>query len=266
MIGQNQLINKLKTYNFDTFPHASLILGEKGSGKHLISQFISEEILHLPIMDITEQIDDEFLDKIYLNQMPMIYLVDTSKMAEKEQNVLLKFIEEPTEMSFVILLCESKTLLLDTVINRCIPFEMDNYSTEELMNFIPQDADAQILTQVLHTPGQILTCKHCDWHALSDLCNKMADKMSVANYSNTLSISNKINYKDEYDKFDLDIFLNFLAYTLFNKYLTEHNKNMLDMYLALVKSRKKLVDNRLNKQIWLENTLTTLWEISRNGH
>jgi len=56
------------------------------------------------------------------------------------------------------------------------------------------------------TPGQLLTA---DLKGLSDLlvfCERFAQYVPQANFANTLSIATKINYKEEYDKFDFELF------------------------------------------------------------
>lgn len=263
MIGQTKLLNKLKSYNLNTFPKTLLLVGERGSGKHLITQYIQKDVLNLPLLDITEKISDEFIAEIYRCPAPTIYSINVSEMTEKEQNILLKLIEEPASTAFIILLCESKALLLNTVVNRCMVFELEPYTKEELSNFIKDETNKDLILNIVKTPGKILECTRGNWQALMELCNKMATKMSTARFDNTLSIANKINYKEEYDKFDFDIFLDFLVFTLFNEYLTSNNKNIYAMYLTLVNARKKLVDKRVNKQIWLENTLIKMWRDSR---
>ena len=263
MIGQKNLINKLNTYDIDSFPHSVILLGEEGSGKHLICNYIKDNIVKLPLLDITENISDEYINMIYRNPNPSIYVVDIEKMTEKEQNILLKFIEEPLKTAFIILLCENRNALLNTVYNRCVVFEMDLYTKEELNEFVTNDEDRELILSVLRTPGKILNTNLSNIRAIYDLCDKMIDKINIANFSNTLTIKDKINYKDEYNKFDLNVFFDMLIYTLYNKYLNESNKKILNMYLLTVEARKRLIDKRINKEIFVQNFLTKLWKESR---
>lgn len=262
MIGQKNLLNKLNNYTLDTFPHSTLILGEEGSGKHLICSYI-KDLLKLPLLDITENISDEYINTIYRNPNPTIYMVDLEKMTEKEQNILLKFIEEPLKTAFIILLCENRNALLDTVYNRCVIFEMDLYTKDELSNFVSSSEDKELILAVLRTPGKILNTNLSNIRAIYDICDKMVDKLNIANFSNTLTIKDKINYKDEYNKFDINVFFDMLIYNLYNKYLTENNIKFYKMYLLTMEYRKRLIDKRINKEIFVENFLTKLWKESR---
>ena len=60
IVGQDNLIKKLNNYTLDTFPHSIILSGEEASGKHMISNYISENILKLPLIDISDKINSEF--------------------------------------------------------------------------------------------------------------------------------------------------------------------------------------------------------------
>ena len=263
MIGQVCLLNKLNKFNIDSFPKSIILLGEKGSGKHTIVNYIKDNIIPFPVLDITQNISDEYINSIYRNPNPSIYLINLSDMTEKNQNVLLKFIEEPLKNSFIILLAESVNQVLNTVYNRCVVFEMDSYTKDELSNFVSENENKDLILSVLRTPGKIISTNLDNIRAIYDLCEKMVDKLSIANFSNTLTIVDKINYTDEYNKYDFEVFMDMLVYTLYNKLLNEPNKNILDMYFVTLEARKRLIDKRLNKQIFMYNFLTKLWKVSR---
>lgn len=264
MVGQKVLLNKLNNYNINTFPRSVILIGEEGSGKHLISEYIKDNILKLPLLDITQNISNEYIDEIYRNPKPVIYLIDVNDMTEKEQNILLKFIEEPLKNAFIILLVDNKNNLLNTVYNRCISFELDFYTKEELNTFLEDKTNAELILNVLRTPGKILNNNLNNITEIYDICSKIISKLNVATYANTLTISNKINFKDEYNKFDLDIFLDTLIYCLLTKYKEEDNSMYLKMYLLAIENRKKLIDKRINRQHFMDNFLTQLWKVVRN--
>lgn len=265
IVGQKKLLARLNTYTVDTFPRSVLFVGEKGAGKHLIASYVQKEIIKFPLIDLTTTISDEVIDNIYRNPNPAVYLIDMSEMMEREQNILLKFIEEPLNNAFIILLCESKNFVLNTVVNRCVIFELEKYSREELETFV-EDKDKNLMLQLLRTPGQILNTNISNISEILNVCEKIATKMNAANYSNALSICDKINYKDEYDKFDLILFMDCLNFTLFSNYQTTNNKNIYEMYCVTRDKRKKLLDKRLNKQSFMYNLISKLWQIARKGN
>ena len=263
MIGQVNLLNKLRSYNIDTFPRTIILAGEKGIGKHTIAAVIRDEIIKLPLLDITSNLSAEYIDEIYRNPNPFIYMIDMSEMTEKSQNVLLKFAEEPLNNAFIILLVENKNLILNTILNRAVTFEFEPYSKEELASFITTEADKELILEILRTPGKILNTNINNIREMFDVCEKIVSKIDVASFPNTLTIASKINFKDDYNKFDLDIFFDILCFSLFSHYLESNNTNILKMYYLTRDQRKKLVDKRLNKELLFENLLTKLWKLSR---
>ena len=73
MIGQINLINKLNKYSIDTFPRTTLLIGDKGSGKHLICDYISKNILKLPLYELKD-LSNELITEINLSSNPYIYI------------------------------------------------------------------------------------------------------------------------------------------------------------------------------------------------
>lgn len=264
MIGQKKLIEKLKSYTIDSFPRSVILLGEEGMGKHTLLNYIKTDVLKLPVRDITENLDKEFIDKIYLNPNPFIYVIDLTKITEKESNAMLKLIEEPTEISFLILLVENKNNVLNTILNRCIIFELEQYTKEELSYFTKGCKNKDLILDIVHSPGKIINSNVDSYiEDLQNLCKTIVSKLDKANYLNTLTIVDKINYKDEYNKFDLFIFIDCLLYNLFEDFINAKNNTSLKMYLYLNDMRKKLSDKRLNKELFMTNILTNLWRLVR---
>ena len=264
MIGQNKFKENVSKYNIDNFPRSTLLVGEKGMGKHTAVDYISANILHLNIIDISENIDDEYIDNIYSNPNPFIYIIDLSKITEKEQNTCLKLIEEPLKNSYIFILCENINLVLNTVVNRCYRIDLEPYSKDELNNFISNDEEHRDeILELIKSPGKLLTTSFKNILDMKNVCEKICTKLNVANYSNTLSIANKINFKDEYDKFDLEIFMDCLCKSLFSNYLLTNNINLYKMYELTRDQRKLLVDKRLNKELFFESFLSMMWKISR---
>lgn len=262
MVGQKKLLSKLNTYTIDTFPRSVMLVGEKGSGKHLLTNYIKDNIIKLPLIDITETISDEYLDQIYRNPNPSIYIIDISEITEKAQNTILKFVEEPTNNVFILILAEHKNLVLNTILNRCIIFELDSYARDELLEFI-DDPNADTIIQILRTPGKLINTNFKVFSEAIELCNKIIDKISIASYANTLSIASKVNYKDEYDKIDVDVMFDLLCFSLFSHYKETSNRKTLDMYQLTREHRRALLDKRVNKQLLFENYLSNLWQLSR---
>lgn len=265
MIGQKALLEKINLYTIDTFPRSILITGEKGMGKHTLANYIKDNIIKLPLIDLTTTISDDVIDEIYRNPNPNIYLIDLSLMMEKSQNVLLKFVEEPLNNSFIILLAQDKNFVLNTILNRCISFDLAAYTKGELQSFLSVEEDQELILKILRSPGKILNTNIKNMKDIFDICDKIVTKLNISSYSNMLSIANKINFKDDFSKFDIDIFFDCLIYKLYCAYLETNNLITLKMYNFTIEKRKKLIDKRLNLELFFENYLTQLWKISKGA-
>ena len=103
---------------------------------------------------------------------------------------------------------------------------------------------------------------------LKDLCEKFVTKLNVANYQNTLTIANKINFSDEYDKFDLLILFRMMINVLISNIKNTNDIGLNALYVNMYFETNQFInrllkDSRLNKQQLFDNYLTTMWKVSR---
>ena len=215
------------------------------------------------MIDITNDISLDTVVRIQLNPTPAFYLIDLSYTTDKQQNTILKFIEEPVKSAFILLLCENTASVLPTVLSRCVVYNFAAYTEEELVTFIQNKDYAQKYLSVCHTPGQIKAISDKQLDELLVLCDKIVNKMHVANISNSLSIVNKINYKDEYDKYNLTIFLNALREAAYNEFVKSNNQKALIIFNETKATMEKLRDTRLNQETLMEYFITKIWSAVR---
>jgi DNA polymerase III delta prime subunit len=263
MIGQTSLIKSLTSYNIKTFPQTLLLIGDKGCGKHLIVKDVISPHLKLEVVDITQNISFEYISNIQLRAIPAIYLINTSLITEKEQNILLKFIEEPVSNSFVILISEDKVSLIETIINRCVVYSFEPYTNKELLSFISykKDSNIQLALKVCNTPGQLIETTEDKIENVFDVSKKIANRLKDASLPNALKISQKINYKEEPEKFDINVFFNSLILTLSEEYTHNSNEVYLKLYNKAVEYKSKLRTPRINKEALMDNFLTVIWKM-----
>lgn len=268
MFGLEELKGKFAKYTLDTLPHSVVLLGKRGSGKHSLAAYIAE-CVGLSHLDVTDLIDEEYIFNIYRCPTPYVYVIDLDELGDgdKKQNVLLKLFEEPSPTAFVILLSNNKTAVLPTLLNRGAVFTIPPYNAGELETFAKEsniDVEKDYLRTILLTPGDIkrFYSDNINAKAAKELIDKIINKMPVASYGNTLTIADKLNYKDEYDKIDLDFFFRCLLFSLFQKYVQQNDEISLKLYYFVDEVYTKLnKDSRLNKQITMRNTLSHMWEI-----
>ena len=242
-----------------TLPHSILLVGERGGRQNEICNKIASRF-GMRTIDITEHIDKDYIDQIYLSPNPAIYKVNITEIDFRRQNMMLKLFEEPGPFTFIILVAENIDDVIDTIYNRSYVIKLEGYTREELEPLVAKDKD--LVLELCSTPGQIEIANHTDIKALYKLCDTIILSMKTANYANALSIANKINYKDEYDKFDLYLFIKAFSNSLLSRLRQCYDK-MIYNYLMIVKELNHKVWRVNNKRQQVEYFITNLWEASR---
>lgn len=259
MIGQESLQKELFSQSLQYSRTSLLFVGEYGCGKHTLVKEYAKH-LGLPLVDITADLSLELLETIQLSSILSMYLIDLDMLTEQSQNMVLKFIEEPSDAAYVVLICSSENKVIPTILNRCSKYKFANYSKEELISILGEEVSDEVL-DVCTTPGQVRLVQNY-YAELKVLCETIVNKLAKSALSNALSISTKINYKDEYDKFDLSIFLRVLSKAYYQSYIDGHEES-LKLYNIVCMESQKLIDFRLNKELFILHLLTLLWKESR---
>ena len=113
---------------------------------------------------------------------------------------------------------------------------------------------------IVETPGDVkkLYSSNISMNAITDLVDKIINKINIASYANTLTIVNKLNFKDEYDKIDVDFFLKTLYYNSAEECIKGNDK-AYTIYSNVGETLRKLTDTRLNKRILVTHMLSEIW-------
>ena len=163
-----------------------MLVGEQGSGRHTLCEYIAS-ILNIPMQDITEIISQELIEDIYNRVNPSLYLIDGDKLSIKEENAILKFLEEPLKNSFIIVLCENTSGILPTIVNRCLIWELNGYSPNILKQIFP-DAP-ELCLQIAKTPGQVISYSGKPFQEMLDLGDKIIEKNRHSKFFKYIIIS-----------------------------------------------------------------------------
>ncbi len=261
MIGQERIKNELSKYNLNTLPQSILFLGEYGCGKHTLANELAQSY-NLPLLDITEKINLNTINEIYNNPISTMFLINLDELTDREQNVLLKLVEEPLSGTYLVLIASGTYCVLNTILNRCATFSFECYTPEQLKNF----SDDESILELCTTPGQIKSVNQSILGETKSLASKIAGHIGEASFSNMLTIVNKVNFKDSYDKIDCILLIRAIAYCTELFYKTTGQSVYYDMYMKVEKALIKLRDSRLNKESLLTNLLIELWKISRGQY
>lgn len=207
VVGQEKLCSLIANSTLDDFPRSLMLVGPRGGGKHLICEYISERF-RLTAVDLTDQLDQETLDELYNRVEPYLYIIRVNEISVKDENTILKFLEEPLKNSFIVLIAETDTSVLQTILNRCQIWHLQNYRRDFLAMFLNGASD--YILEIAQTPGQVMELCEVDFSSMVDLADKIISKISVASIVNTLTLSGKLGFKNEPDKPDVKLFVSVL--------------------------------------------------------
>jgi hypothetical protein len=208
---QKRLYGLVDAQTIDTMPRTILLLGEYGCGKRTLIEYICGKF-RLESEDISDKLTLEYIEEINQRVNPTMYIIDCSKLTVKNENVILKFLEEPLKNSFIILKAESRYSIIPTVLNRCQVWEFESYPQAYLDSLISQYGfgNKDIVVEVANTPGKIHEYKDYPLYDMIALAYKVFNSMPVANFANVLTIGRFIAFKNEKDKYDFNLFLSIL--------------------------------------------------------
>lgn len=154
-IGHEDLINNFKQRCLkNTLSHAHLIVGEDGVGKGKLANILAKFILNGDLdreyvdiinyssekssfgVDDVRDIIEEVYKKPFEKDKKVIIIHEGNKLTIQAQNALLKTIEEPPKGVYIIILCESLELILDTIKSRCEIYKLKPLTKSELYEYI----------------------------------------------------------------------------------------------------------------------------------
>ena len=154
-IGHEALINNFKQRCLkNTLSHAHLIVGEDGVGNGKLANILAKFILNGDLdreyvdiinyssekssfgVDDVRDIIEEVYKKPFEKDKKVIIIHEGNKLTIQAQNALLKTIEEPPKGVYIIILCESLELILDTIKSRCEIYKLKPLTKSELYEYI----------------------------------------------------------------------------------------------------------------------------------
>lgn len=256
MIGQEKILNKLKSYTITTLPKNLLFLGPYGSGKHTIAREVAKyygvDIIELSAVNF----EDEKLIEYQQDPLDKLYVIDLDTFLLTQQNKFLKFIEEPGLHVFTVLTASSENSVLPTILNRCIKYRLEDYTIDQLKQI--RNFNDEKIYKICKTPLQLIKANEVQIAQLAGMCRNIIDNISNVDISQVLRISNNINYAEDYNKFDFDLFFSTLQYTAYNDFIATKNLNSYKIYIFTAQYLQKLLYKNISKESFLLGYLSEL--------
>lgn len=258
MVGQKHLLQTIDTLiKNNTFPRFAILSGVKGSGKKLISNDIAHKLCDT-VINIGIKVDDirEMIKSAYKLTTPCAYIIaDADNMSLAAKNALLKVTEEPPNNAYFIMTLQDANRTLDTIRSRGVVFTMEIYTAVEIEEYIKTNIDygdnMRIYMDLCENIGDVIALNSYDVEKFYDYVELVVDNIATVSGANSFKIGDKINLKNDEDKYDLTLFFRAFIEVCVNKATDEMN--------AGNKSEMQLFLN------WMKITCKYLRELGING-
>lgn len=254
---QEEISKFIEGNSLRTLPHFTILVGEKGCGRHTLCNHISNSY-NVVIKDISENITLETIQEIEDTAESYLYLIDGERIEQKQQNVLLKTLEETPPNAWFIYLCETEEQLIPTVRSRGYVIRFKPYTREQLSVF--NDSNNPKVIQYASTPGQVIKWQNENIEEVASLASKIIKYYDKANLSNLLSISNKVAFKEELDRVDVDLLLRILTCQLSQLICESASESLFRIYSNVRNISNTLHRGNKDKLSLFENFLCKLKE------
>ncbi|MDV4152263.1 DNA polymerase III subunit delta' [Clostridium sp. AL.422] len=250
IIGHKNIIDSFKKrIDLDEISHAHIIVGENGIGKSNLANKFARDILgkfeekdYIDIIsyrckkssfgvDDIREIVEEINKKPFEGDKKVIIIYDGNKLTVQAQNALLKTIEEPPKGVFIILLCESLELILDTIKSRCQIYKLAPLTKEEIRLYIDSINDDgfsqdEVNAAVAYSegiPGKAEAFLRDS--SLKDLRNTVNDLLFLLTKGNTRELlefeNSLVSYKDKREDI-LNILASFIRDIIIYKEINDY--------------------------------------------
>ena len=212
MVGQKQLLDDI--YNLidrDKYPRFTIFIGQIGSGRKTLAKEIAKkldlQVIQLP--DVKVDTVRSMIADAYKIPYKYLYIIPNAEnMSLAAKNAILKVTEEPPNNAYFIMTVQDESQLLDTIKSRGMIFHMNPYSPTEIGEYADckDTRELEIITSICEVPGDVDILRKMDVDEFYSYVNNVVDNIAVTSGSNSFKIANKINMKDDADKYDLRLF------------------------------------------------------------
>lgn len=263
MIGQEK-IRKLID-GLERLPSFILIVGDKGSGKKTVAEYISNKFLWTlyPTTGVSYTVPDvkiatirDIIANSYKQIAPMLYIVpDIDTMSTEAQNSILKITEEPPNRANFVMTVNDINNVLPTIKSRAYTIYMDRYTVQELDEYLTStgkhtNAD-DIVFDICETPGEINTFLECGGKKFSTFVDNVVDNLYSVTTANALKILDSLDLKSEGKGYDVEISLKLFARACLNQEDDNYIRAIFVTSLALTRLRVRGANKNMIMTNWI---------------
>ena len=276
-VGHSSLIENFKNRcSNGNLSHAQLISGEDGIGKSILAEILGKLILNGDLnreyvdiinykpskasfgVDDVREIIDEVNKKPFEGDKKVIIIHQGNKLTIQAQNALLKTIEEPPTEVYIIILCESLELILDSIKSRCEIYKLTPLTKDELYKYIAikgydysEEEKSSAIAFSEGIPGRI--DRYFSDTELQELRDKIVDLLLQLTNNEIEAILEKeeqlVSYKQNKEEV-INVLSSFIRDILVNKEV--YNENLIinrDKIKEIERLTNEMSFKKLNKMI-----------------
>lgn len=270
MIGQKEVVSKiLGQISRNKFPRFTILIGEKGSGKKTLAKEIGS------LLNCVTTFNDNSVDQIrfiidesYKLPDRIVYVIeDCDNMSNAAANALLKVTEEPPKNAYFIITCESIDNLLSTIKSRGVTYMLEPYTYEDKCDYLhtcqeKTEEEETFILNVASNIGEVKELVNMDISAFRDYVNLVIDNIAEVSGSNAFKIADKVNIKDDKDKYDLRIFLRAFSSICVDRMLSSDDPLKYAQAVAVTGDiLQELRIRGINKQMLIDKWILNIREI-----
>lgn len=200
-------------------PQTLIIVGDKGSGRTTLVQYLADEMQARIYKPEELKVDNiraiaDHASKLCSN---MIYFFQNAdEMTTAAENALLKLAEEPPPLCYIVLTVEHEDNVLPTIRSRGVVLRMGHYLKNELEQFT-QNPD--ILKCAVNI-GQVQELEAVGFDELYAFAKKVLDNIGKVSTINSFNIGKALKFKDEDTGYPVQLFFNVLFNILVDRGLS----------------------------------------------
>ena len=196
----------------DKLPRYIIFKGMRGCGRTFITEWLCNQ-LQASRVNCGKSIDDvrDAIKMAYKNKSKTVYtFINADNMSLQAKNSLLKVTEEPPNDSYFVMTVEDMDL--DTLTSRAVVYNLYRNTPSEIGVYADdkygsrEDGTLQLYKDICYTFGEVdLLYNHDPKEFYAFVCKVVANILPVSG-ANVFKMGEKINFKDDKDKYDLKLF------------------------------------------------------------
>lgn len=268
IVGQKKLLNTIDQVLDNKLPRFAIVVGDKGSGKKVITEYIAKRS-GLDWLVYGTKVDEirEAIEMSYTLENPSLYsFFDCDEMSSIAMNSLLKVTEEPPKLANFIITTNDRNKILPTIYSRGQVFFMDQYSQDELNEYCEMrdisGSKKRCALEVCRTPGEIDIASKWDLDEFYDYAERIVDDIDQVGIGNALKIPYKLAIwsSSSPEQWDINLFMRQVMIIAQNR-LLEYGDECYCKCLDITRDcKRKLTVTGVNKQFLVDNWIMRLYK------